>query len=427
MTFVGFAFHLVARAYQRSPRNDPSAALNSFWSAVLARSEITTAIIGRIIGFVLAEASRDKGSDFNSSKARLCRRLIQELGREVNPRSRVLEKIDSLAITRAFAYLFVREALAPHPNWRSTAISRGDGPRPDFYEIATLAASHFWRHASEYIRADIDLLSEALLDYNPSTRDRLYGPIHSLIVSFDQLYELQERIRDTERKIKVETNEALGMPNWDSPELNSAIARFMQALVGISEQAEGSVTVDHKKLNERLRSLQRGWEHLTSHLNHAFEELFPDIQGVVASKWGDFAEEFGFPASVAEPLQIDGTLSRDVRVFMPRSLVLRFLSATLQNLESAAFAGWSAGDIRSAARAHIQISAEGLQTIAVKVIDNGPSRRQEKKVGDGLGLKNVRTMATQFGAELRGPYSKNGSTHVELHMKRRATRRVVEP
>ncbi len=420
MTFVGFAFHLIARAYQRSPNKDPSAALNSFWNALLARREITTAIIGRVISFVLAEASREKGSDFNTSKANLSRLLLHELRREVNPRSRAIERIDSLAITRAFAYLFVREALAPRPNWHSSGSGRSDEARADFYEIATLAASHFWRHASDYIKADIDLLSEALFVDSPSTPDRLFGPIHSLIVSFDQLYELQERVRYAQQKIKEETNEALGMPNWDSPELSSAIARFMQALVGIAEEAEVS-EFNQDKINEKLKSLHRYWGHLTSHLNRAFEEMLPEIHGVVANKWGKFAEEFGFPSSVAEPLKTDNSLSRDVRVFMPRSLVLRFLNASLQNLKSAAFGGWSAQDIASSAKAHIEISADGSQTVAVKVIDNGPSRSQETRVGDQLGLKNVRIMASQFGAELLGPDSNNGNTCVELRIRRRET------
>lgn len=427
MTFVGCAFHLLVRSYQRSPNTDISPSLISFSQALLSRTELTTSVMGKIVSFLLAEANREKGLDPDGHKTVLCRMLLEEFRREVNPSRQGDKVIDDLALTRAFTYLFVREALTPLGMRQSITDTHAESSSNDFYDLATQVASMFWRHGSDYITKNIGVLEEALEVETPSTPDRLYIPIRSLILAFDHLYELQERIREIERQVNGETKEILGATEyWDSPELNQAIANVVEALVQIAEQTEQRYNeFDANDIRLALKNLTKCWNSLVSKLDDAFDEIFPEIEGLVGKQWGVLIEGLNIPESIAGAIKRDRVNHSD-RVFISARLVKRFLNAAVQNLETSAFRGWSDQNLNTEARAYLELGRSSEETphreIVLKVVDNGPTHEQVKQAGDGVGLGNVSVMAKYFAAELVYPVSSHGLTVVELRMRRRKAR-----
>jgi len=441
MTLVGLVFNLMVRISQRSPLRDLERESLSFWKAMFGRDQVTTKMLGRIITFALSEAVKERDTRRDSPEARVCHTWLRQLRKRINFRGRTEDDLGRDILAKSFAYLFVREAMA---------VMQEVGPvRPvapitgsDIFDLATAAASKFFWHASDHVQSYISLLIAAVRSKKASPIDVMYGPVNSLIIAFDDLYGLQERLRDVERLCREEINESPGtLVYWDTPELNQSVAAFMQALSKITEGVEENIEAwDQRSAEKASVTLSKVWEQLTRLLNPAFEEIFPEIPDVVDKRWGEFAAVTQLPETVAQPLKIAESLSDSTeRVFIPRTLLSRFLSVTMRNLRTSAFRGWSAEEIKSEAKAHVEIypsvDRNEMPLICVRVVDNGlihkreeeeqrPSAHDPESVRrQGRGIRDVRQMAEKFDAELIGPVEQDEHTFVELRMRHRVGRR----
>lgn len=441
MTLVGLVFNLMSRVNQRSPSRDLKDESLSFWNAVFGRSQVTTKTLGRIIAFALSEAIKERGVGRSTPEAKVCHIWLRQLRKRINFRGNSEEEIGRDILAKSFAYLFVREAVAAmHDDRLARPVTPVTGS--DLFDVATSAASKFFWHASDHVKSYISVLISAVQNKKASPIDVMYGPINSLIIAFDDLYGLQERLRDAERLCREEINESPGtLVYWDTSELNHSVAAFMQSLSKITEGVEVNKEAwDQKSAQEASATLSKVWDQLTRLLNPAFEEIFPEIPDVVDKRWGEFATVTQLPEGVAQPLKIAESLSNSPeRVFIPRTLLLRFLSVAMQNLRTSAFRGWFEEEINSEAKAYVEIypstDRDGMPLICVKVVDNGLIHRretelkrrstqpQESERRQGHGIRDVRQMAEKFDAELVGPVEQDEHTFVELRMRHRVSRR----
>ena len=260
--------------------------------------------------------------------------------------------------------------------------------------------------------------------------DTAYGPIHQLVYAFDDLYELQQQLCEIERASQLNWHEQSGASlYWNAPELSNSMAACVQSLASVAQLIEArDHATDRATLQATSQPLKRDWEELYQLLVPAFDEIFPQVLDVVAEKWDQFQSITGLPHSVDLGLVFDPEPSRYARVFLPKTLLSRFMTVAMLNLKTAAFHHWTREQVNEEARAFIEMSATSDETgnpfISLRVLDNGGQHAAEHSPVSGhhKGLDDIKRMAENFRAELIGPFSRGEYTVVELRMTHRVSR-----
>jgi hypothetical protein len=424
MTFVGLVFHLMVEQL-KSGSIDYEEATCSIWEVFLKRDPLNTQLLGRIITFALAEALSEQGKESEPHKNGLCQIWLIKL------RSLINEQIDERkTFAEAFAPLFIRDALAAFRGVKPSYLSPSTTDETtSLYEIADDCAKMFWRHSSDYIKFHIDTLAQKVKEHHEQVPDDIYAPIRALVLAFDVLHNLQDRLRQVEFQCE-KRGEKPGLSDyWNIPEFDNAVTSFVQVLANLAELIENSnLSWDHQAFLTLVEALPKAWDELDHWLGPAFEVLFPEIE-VVTSRWSEYSEWSRLNGSIKEPLQgyIDPYLLKAGRVFIPRSLLWKFIGITMQNLETSAFNSWTDEEIIRDGKAHVEISSErdieGNAIISVRVVDNGKKhRRQAAESGSNQGLNDVDLVARHFEAVLIRPSERGeDETVIELQMRHRIT------
>lgn len=419
-TLFGLIFYLLSQLIKRNPTANVTPQIDSLWKSFLHHRNISTKSMGQIIAFILAEALTGE-RDTESHEGILAESLLVKLRETINESTE-----EKGGITRAFAFLFIREALGTIQKTKSFSLTRSVTTSVDLYELANGTASKFWWHASDYVKANIDTLTNSIRRRRGQPNDILYGPIHALVIAFDELFELQYRLREADERHELEKSGAAIY--WEAPELVNLLGTFIQTLSKLTEEIEKKPD-DWEALDllASAEKLAQVWEQLYRLLNSAFDELFPEIENVADARWGEFSSITNLPNTVAEPINVDPLLKRSGRGFIPRTLLMSFLTVAMQNLKTSAFNGWSEEQINESARAQIKIvtslDEEENPLICVQVIDTGAKYKTEKRESyphHSRGLESIKEMATEFGAILMLPRSEGEETVVELCMRHRS-------
>jgi hypothetical protein len=427
MTFTSLAFHFMVRLIRRGMRDDCKRFADSLWISILRRQHVPIHLPGRVITFALSEALTEKDLESGPYKTDLCQIWLKQLRKHLKEQ----ENKDT-SLTKAFAHLFIREAyISLQQADYSSPISHINMEKLDLYEQAMETASKFWRHSSDYIKESIGELKQCSATAPPSG---MLGPLHGLVLAFDDLNTLQQSLNEAEKDYASEKSGT--EIYWGSPILENTMASFIQSLASLAEIAENSNKWDryNKKMAKRsLEVIDKAWENLYGQLTLAFDEIFPEVWNAVYERWRDVFDITGLPRSAAsiiidESLRSNEYLDKNEspRVFFPRILLLRFMNVAMQNLRTAAFQDWSEEELNNDARARIEIKmgdTDGKRIIRLRVVDNGMLHRpiktpfQKKNEGQRRGLRDIKRMAKVFGASLIGPQTEGSTMVVELQIR----------
>jgi hypothetical protein len=426
MTVVGLTFHLLLQLVKKKPITNLDNAVKQVWQAIFSRKSIKVPELCRIITYTLAEALTEHDTEHEPHRAVLCQLWLREL------RGKIKEETtkDGASII-SLTYLYIREALAVLYGERpSCATVHSDKARANLYDLADRTASIFWWHASDNIKGYINPLLEALSLDEPSARDVIYGPIHELVSAFDELYELQQRLCEIEQTSQKTWHEKPGAGiYWNTPELSNAIAACVVAFTDIAELIEArSKGQKIENASAIADSLSKAWEDLYRLLGSAYDAIFPPVFNTVSDRWDKFQTITGLPHSVDGGFPFKPAPPRQARVFIPRTLLYRFMTVAMQNLGTAAFSGWTQEQIISNARAFVEVAsstgADGNPIICVRVVDNGVLNKRTEKPSEGhnKGLGDIAFMVENFSAKLVLPVTRDKFTVVELCMMHRTAK-----
>lgn len=430
LTLVGFAFHMLFWLVQKGIVEDIEAVIGSLWRALFKRHRVSIHELCLIITLALSEALTDRDTDNAPSRTQLCRKWLEGLRERIDQ-----ETTRDPSSILSLAYLPIREALAVLHGLRPSY-----SPLPmvkafvDLYDLADQTASQFWWHASDNVKGCVDTIVEALSVAETSAQSLIYGPIHQLVHAFDGLYELQQRLCEIEEASLQKWHEKSGAEiYWNTPELSNAIANCVQAFTAAAQTieerpAEGSLRAETSILSQ---SLTRSWKELYRLLVSAFDAIFPQVLDVVGERWDKFQRVTRLPHSADGGVLIEPktTSIRQARVFLPRTLLSRFLTVAMLNLRTAAFSSWTQERIELDATAFIEISQCSNEAanpmICLRVVDNGNPGQLDQDVPSGRhgkGLDDVSLMAENFRAKLIKPFVRDAYTVVELRMMYRTVR-----
>jgi hypothetical protein len=315
---------------------------------------------------------------------------------------------------------------AGHISGYTVGLSRGN-----LLELAISTAAKFRGHAAEHVTYPINRLSKVFGYKKELEREEARVSVGELVEGFDKLHQLQHSLYGIEQSSRLGRGQEPGAVfHWGHPDLRLAIDRYGKALMQIVEAIEGS-----KEIID-IWPLQEAWRSLQSYLMPAFDDIFPVVYEVFDERWSKWDDITGLPSNIQKPLdRITPDLDRE-SVFIPRMLLSRFFTVTMENLRTAAFKDWTETQLNEEAWAMVSIGekedSEGHSIISVQVSDNGckyPMRvfsTLSRAKAAGHGLSQISEMAKLFGGELVGPYgSVRGEkevTVIELRMKRNITK-----
>lgn len=369
----------------------------------MGRKGLRFRALGRIITLLLAIESEPRSSE-------QCWVWLAQLRLLINQRSDQ-EDIHSFGRLCIFEAMTVFRVQGTHLDHSVFPVASSD-----LFNLAVSVSSVFWRHASDNVTQNIKtLLEKAREKKDGSEILDMQGPVHELISSFAQLYELRCRLCEIDPSSLNSIREKTGAEiYWDLPELYTAMASFGQALVEIAEFVEAKQSLmNAQTLHQAVWDLSDAWHKLSDYVDLAFDSIFPDVFKVLDDRWMECCELAKLPRSAVDRIETIPSLFT-VRIgvpteqaFIPKALLSRFLTVAMENLETAAFSGWTREQIAEDARTYVEMDLDkDPDLVCVRVVDNGRKHQQEPVRGTGQGLSNLRS----YGREVRGRSGKTSRT-----------------
>lgn len=430
LTLFRLSHHLSRQVARTSKADAVVRMVVGICTSILGRPAITNTVLGQLVVLVLADvvaADGEAGADETNSNASLWLSAIAEAADALD----AVENASRMRLIKVFIRLYRREASLVLRATETHQLQLSATTTPTtLYELANLTAANFWWHATERVKVYMDLLVQKTGDRVAAT-DAVGDPTEQLLVAFDQLHELRQRLCDLDECLLQELRESGDLAQyWRGSRLRTAIAEFGNSFVEIAESTGYDAKVD-PAIVSRLRS---AWETLNPLLTEAFDAIFPRTLVMISARWAEFDSISRLPLAIAQLPQIGpgvapaglGSQANDT-VFFPKTLLSRFLSAAIGNLGTAAFAKWSPEELQNA-RADIEINTEEDPelgaVICIAVIDNGGDVEHEGSPGQGRGLAVIEAAARVFGGRLTLPYvhPETRRTRVELRVRHRAYR-----
>jgi hypothetical protein len=420
MTYVGLAYELMFHLQRRSG-SDFQQHLTGFWRAIFGRTQLKVGGLSRVVTFMLARALAERGIE-SEPHVGLCRVLAKQLLRHVSSRTdRRFEEKNILVW--GSGRLFAHEIMATLEGSGHLLGFALDLDHSDLLSVAISAAAKFWRHASIHVTDPISRLANASSYSNDTVRGLTEAAIRELLEGFYKLHQLQHTLCDIERSLSISRGQSPGAClYWGHPNMTSAIDGYGQALIQVAEAVETSTDI-----TDKIENLKEAWQSLQPYLTAAFDDIFPVVSEIFDERWSEWDSISHLPAQAARPLDMARRLDRE-RVFMPRMLLSRFFTVTMENLKTAAFKAWSKAQIIKEGYARVSIlkeQSDGQSIICVRVSDNGSrhsknsstfSKHSHKKK-TGRGLSDISEMVKSFGGEIKGPCISEQETVIELRMR----------
>jgi hypothetical protein len=411
LTLFGAGFHLLAQ-YTRKPlsgqeRLDASLLVQG----LLGRHDTGVLQLGRLFALLLAQSRSEPDSE-TSTTGQVCGEIAQAFLNILHGRNGT-----ERGLVRLFARLYARIFLAnldPHVGW---------GPFQEevaadscLFGLAAATAGMFWHHAVDHVTLRVGIVRDLARSSGISVAEA-ESATHLLVLAFDKLVDLQERLSH------VEGTQAV----WQAAEIRGAMTSFGDALARFAETLDaGDASLSRENVMSITEDLRRSTDHLLQLLETAFAEVFPRPFDVVDGRMNEWYSHVSPDRRPKLELKPAPDLPATTEVFLPRVLLSRFLSVAFDNLLTRAFHDWSSENITTRSRVHVEIRRglpiAGEPTIAIRVVDNGPEYRQAPPpAGTSTGLESVRTLIQPFEAQLDGPIVDGVMTYVELTMKHRTT------
>jgi dihydroneopterin aldolase len=419
-TLAGLGFHLMIQLGRKATET-VSMLARSLWKGILGANSFTIVNLGRFLASCLADVGRGIG-DEQIERRRACTALAAEFLTEVG-----LAK--SPDVVRAIGKLFVREVSASLEGQPGCPPLRADHGGPPLFHLASEAASKFFWHASENVRAHIHqgLQAEGLdWDDLASKRTLIADHVFSLLVAFGDLQELQQTLcRIDQDLLKAIGQKPDASAYWESPAFTRAMASFAEALTSFGELAMDPSTVTRDEWSPLWNRLSQAWDTLKDRVQPAISEIFPNLRKVIYDAWKECESISGLPSQCIAQGVI--SVGEDVQCFLPRTLLIRFLNIAMENLKTSAYAGWTSEELSTSARVVLSLEQEnnedGTALGRLRLSDNGRlHHKQGSSTGSGHGLGDIETMAKPFGARLSRPVITDGTTVVELSVFLRGAR-----
>lgn len=425
MTYVGLSFQLLYELRKRTASTVWLQRVAGFWQALLQREEISIGILLRILAYLLARTMPEPSSE-SGPYITVCEAIAEEMVNQFTAPN-ITTNVPETSLIWPSGRLMASEMLSVLQSAKGSRAFRG-GRMYEYtglHELAVEAAGKFSRHRKLHIGKQIDDLRDSYRQMGTETQK---AAANELLCAFYDLHKLQEHLWVSELRHQKMVGQSPGARvYWAHPEFEAALSDFGASLLRLAESIESDTGAW-----SQIALLSQAWETLHPWLDPIFDEIFPDVFEVVTGRWGEWAEITQLPMKIAAPISRTkpGIDLVEIRAFISRTLLFRFVTIAMENLRTAAFRGWNLEQLEFDAKARVEIITSNGGTspssVCIRICDNGMLNRKlgsseephlNTSSGSGLGLKEIREMAEFFGATLNGPYLLDQETCVDLWMK----------
>jgi hypothetical protein len=397
-TYVSAIARCMLRYFQRGA-DVPQTVARSVWLEILSRTDMTPRGLGVCLVLVLAAAS-----DGSESDARMIANAwVAEL-------ANAAARADSRGLLEAFALLYARDAersrrvsLLPTPMVVANASTY-------LFALAADVAADFWAHASDTIRRLVAMIVESS---SKRGKGSLEDTISKIANKLAALLELKTVLETVDEDIHSHSGDSTGALAAWGPEVDRSLTAMITALVDVSRPSRG-VEARHL-VDAAANQLASSWEKLKILLDPFFMELFPSLSDL-RKAWAASAD--GLPHHLIGPIQ---GASGNHRVFMPRSILERFVRDSVQNTLTYAFPGERRDDSRAriAARVRSEVLSDD-EYMVLEIWDTGPELGNANvSSGHGFALDHLRRLVEPFNGRVEGPASDGRQTVVRLRMRKK--------
>jgi hypothetical protein len=286
------------------------------------------------------------------------------------------------------------------------------------FEQATEIASMFWAHDAENVKNLIDHVTAAVAD----TPTELLRTVMTLASEVSDLQALQALLVGIDRRNPKRLLAGLAF-NWNSTHARAAISSIVEPVASLLDLVTSPLEDgNNRDASELALQLAARWTGVRDTLDPVFGTIFPSVYTVVDTAWQSFERLTGLPRRVAMPPVWN--VAKTDRAFIPEAVLARFLGVAMQNLRTAAFAGASDFEGRTAS---VEVGRAtdnwGQSVIDISLCDNGlkfkPTETSPQPEGHHLGLEDLRTMVPWFGAEIIGPTFDYVNTETKVTLRSR--------
>lgn len=422
LALFGFGYHLLVQLVHGGSQAELPELAQALWEAILQRDSFTVKTLGELFCLALAEARREHGPE-GFAQQRVCLELsvrFPQLDSAVQPQDQRLLPV--------FGRLYARGTLW---NLQHSVDFHHEG-YPDFddqslYFTAAQSAGKFYSHAAQHVKKHVAILTDAPSD---GASAAISHAIYELAMAFDQLHELESRLCQLERTFRHQGGETPGVDYWGDTQLLSAMGVFGDQLARAAGSINDPHDVDFRALDKVAPHLEMAATDLIAILMPAFATIFPRVLNQLDSHWSRCEELAGLPSCALKEVKYNPKPPSGAQVFIPETLLSRFLTVAMENLGSAAFLEWTAQQKENEAATWIEIiggSRESNPTITVRVVDNGRLHSTGAvQSGTHRGIDDVSKLASKFEAEVRGPVDHSAHTYLEMEMHYRRTGEVPD-
>jgi hypothetical protein len=403
-TYIAAVARAVTRVLPASKDEAHELIVRGVWHAALRRHDMTPRVVAIILALVLAEAT---DGAYNDILPRLANLWISEL-------AAAADRKEGSTLVHAFGLLYARDA-ARTRRFIQTDLAVIVASAPIFlFRLATDVAANFWAHASENIRALVELIRAAATGRGTTSIDDAASKIASKLTN---LLELKSTLQAIDSENMIQSGDTTGALVAWGDEVDRALTEMVIGLVDVTRPLNGIT----EKVNaaEAAEALVGRWHKLRAVLDPLFMNLFPDLREVMAA-WADSTANL--PSALVGPVQT--SFGQYDRVFIPRPLLQRFIHDAIENCLHYAFPGEAVNDPRSRIEARLltTTSNEGHECVLLEILDSGPTLGvQKREAGHGFGLKHLRRLVPPFGGSLDGPTSDETHTVIRLMMRKKET------